>query len=658
MGHSDLHELAASAGVQRQWRDVSGREQVVADDALAAALAALGYETGSKRQMGEGLALIAGRARALPPLLVTEGGLPTALPLEAPFAEVTDENGVTIRLAVREGMLAPVGEPGYYELAIAGQSCRLAVAPARCPVPAPGDPRIWGTSLQISALRGLRAQAYGGLGELAEAAEALARVGCSAIAINPVHALLPGSGEDFSPYSPSSRIFLNPALADPALLGLPPLPSRSGADLIDWPSALPERLAVLRASFAGLGEEQRARISQANAREGEGLARHALHDALYCHFRAVGLGDWRSWPLPFRDPTSTAVREFAAANPDEIAFHAFAQWLSREGLAAVQGRARGAGMALGLLADLAVGVRPGGSDCWAMPDAMLTGLTIGAPPDPLGPAGQNWGITSYSPEGLRASGYAPFLAMIRAALRSAGGLRIDHAFGLARLWVIPEGGTCLDGAYLTYPFLDLVRLVTLEAHRASAMIIAEDLGTAPPGFTPAVTQRNMLGMRVLWFERAADHGFIGAQDYPAGSVAMTGTHDTPTVAGWWRGRDLDWAERLGRLPPEVDRRKAEEIRDWDRGLLWSTIGWGERPAPDDPEPVVAAALEHVARSPAAVAIVPVEDLLADPEQPNLPGTTSEHPNWRRRLSAPLGDLLADPSVASRLAGLARCGRAG
>jgi 4-alpha-glucanotransferase len=161
--------------------------------------------------------------------------------------------------------------------------------------------------------------------------------------------------------------------------------------------------------------------------------------------------------------------------------------------------------------------------------------------------------------------------MIRAGLRAGGGLRIDHAFGLARLWVIPEGGATQDGAYLAYPFLDLVRLATLEAHRAGALVIAEDLGTAPHGFTQAVTERRMLGMRVLWFERAADHGFIGAQRLPPLSAAMTGTHDTVTVAGWWRGRDLDWAERLGRLPEGMTRAEAEAIREWDRGLLWSTL---------------------------------------------------------------------------------------
>lgn len=645
---SDLHRLAAAAGLQRQWRDVEGQEREIADESLAAILDALGYPAASGTGIRAGIERIAQDSRGLPAMIVTQTGQPTPLPTGAEQAELTDEHGASIRLTIEGGALAPVMTPGYYDLALPEGACRLAVAPPRCPLPRQTGARLWGTSLQIPALRGPVERAFGGLGELAEAVRTLAARGCQAVAINPVHALLPGVGEDFSPYSPSSRTFLNAALADPALLGLPPLPESKGQPLIDWPTALPQQLQALRASFAGLDGEQRARIATANAREGPQLHRHAVHDALFCHH---GARNWRDWPSALRDPASAAVRQFEQEHGEEIAFHLYLQWLAREGLAVVQERARQGGMAIGLIADLAVGVRPGGSDCWAMRDAMLQGLTIGAPPDPLGPLGQNWSITGFSPQGLRASGYAPWIEMLRAGLRSAGGLRIDHAFGLSRLWVIPEGGDSAQGAYLSCPVADLVGLTTLEAHRASALIVAEDLGTAPPGIGHAFAEHAMLGMRVLWFERAADHGFIGAQDYPEHSVALTGTHDTPTVAGWWRGRDLDWAERLGRLPADIDRAKAEDIRAWDRGLLWSTIGQGERPAPDDPDPVVEAALAHVARSPALIAVAPIEDLLGEAEQQNLPGTTSEHPNWRRRQAAPLDVLLDDARVTRRLAAM-------
>ncbi|VVT10910.1 4-alpha-glucanotransferase [Erythrobacter sp. EC-HK427] len=649
----ELHELAAAAGLARHWRDVDGCDQQVDDDALTAILDALGHETTSTRQIKASLARLAERGNGLPPMVVTDAGLPTPMHTRAISAELTDEDGTREVLPITDGQLAPIFKPGYYDMAIDRQHLRLAVAPRQCPLPTGDGRRFWGTSIQIPALRGEGAQAFGGFGELAGAVQTLGRLGCGAVAINPVHALFPGVGEDFSPYSPSSRTFLNTAMGDPALLGLPPLDSSpQTAELIDWPKAMPGRLAALRKSFAALGADKRALIKAASADEGPALHRHALFDALYCHFRALGSADWRAWPAEYRSPDSAAVQRFASENSEEVAIHLYAQWLAREGLDTAQREATAAGMAIGLVTDLAVGVHCGGSDCWSMPDTMLQGLTIGAPPDPLGPLGQNWSITGFSPDGLRSSGYSPWIAMLRSALRSAGGLRIDHAFGLARLWVIPAGGSSAQGAYLSYPFHDLLRLVTLEAHRASALIIAEDLGTSPHGFTEAVSERNMLGMRVLWFERAADNGFIGASDYPANSVAMTGTHDTPTVAGWWRGRDLDWADTLGRLPDDVDRQKAEEIRDWDRGLLWSTMAEGPRPAPDDPEPVVIAALDHVAKTPALLAIAPLEDLLAEAEQPNLPGTTTEHPNWRRRLSAPLDELLQEPQVSARVAAIA------
>lgn len=648
-----LHRLAEAAGVVRQWRDVDGHETLVEDTRLEAVLGAMGYACASPAQIAASLDQIAGEHAALPRMVVTETGLSTRLPISDGLVELTAEDGATLVLQVTDGMLPAVDRPGYYVLHTQGSppvTFSLAVAPAACPTPADlGRARMWGPSVQIPSLRGTRGGAYGTFAELDDAVQAFAARGADAVAISPVHAIFPGTGSDFSPYSPSSRLYLNGALGDPMLAGLPPMPHHPGGDLIEWGEALPHRMANLRALFAGLDPAQQAAIAQECAAHGEALSHHALFDALDTHFRPQGLDGWNQWPAAFHDPHGAAAVEFARENEGEVAFHRFCQWLARTSLDKVQANARAAGMAVGLIADLAVGVRPGGSDAWAMREAMLHGLTIGAPPDPLGPHGQNWGLTGYSPRGLKAHGYAPWIALLRSALAHAGGIRIDHAFGLARLWVVPHGGTAADGAYLTYPFEDLLRLTVLEAHRAGAVVIAEDLGTAPYGFVEAITRSRMLGMRVLWFERAADDGFIGSHDYPQLSVAMSGTHDTQTVAGWWRGRDLDWAEVLGRLPAEVTRAEAESIREWDRGLLWASLtGRSDRPAPYQPEAVVDAVLDHVASSPAELAIVPLEDLLGLDEQPNLPGTTVEHPNWRRRMDGPTADMLDDPVVARRV----------
>lgn len=653
----DLHALADAIGLCRTWWDADGHEHVVSDISLRRIAAALGYPAETEADLA-GSQMRLAEERACPPaMVVTEVGKATPLPPSLASATLTAHDGSVTHVDTSAWTLPPIAEPGYYDLTVNGHAVTLAVAPKSAPsVASLGKPRIWGPAIQIPSLRGTRPQAFGTFAELAEAVDAFAAEGADLVAINPVHALFAGYGHDFSPYSPSSRLYLNTAMGDPALVGLPPLTATDDdgkGRLIDWENALPDRLARLRTLFAGLDAETRRRIDADNAVHGAGLRRQALYDALDVHFRAKGMKGWQAWPKRYHDPDGEAVGAFARDHAAEVDFHLFTQWLARESLAQVQRRARDAGMTVGLLADLAVGVHVGGADAWALGDTMLRGLTIGAPPDPLGPLGQNWMLTGFSPRGLERAGYAPWIATLRATLAAAGALRIDHAFGLARLWVVPEGAESSDGAYLRYPFDDLIRLVALEAHLAGAVVVAEDLGTTPQGYGPAITASGILGMRVLWFERAADDGFIGARDYDAQAAAMTGTHDTATVAGWWTGRDLEWAEALGRLPTATTPQDAALRRAWDRGLLWATLSGDRlpRPAPDDPAPVVQAALRHIGSAPSAMAIAPLEDLLAEREQPNLPGTIAEHPNWRQRYRAPLPELLAEPETVERLRAL-------
>ena len=650
-----LHALAEAIGLARTWWDVTGKQQVVDDESLAAIATALGYPADSSAAITRSMASLEEERRRPPALIVAEVGQPTRLPPSLTRAEIVAEDGTARLVDIAGGMLPAIDEPGYYHLTVGPNRVTLAVAPRGCHGAANlAGRRFWGPAIQIPALRNRTPQPFGHCGNLNEAVRLFAARGADAMMINPVHALFPGHGIGFSPYSPSSRLFLNGAMGDPALVGLPPLPARPGGAFIDWAEALPQRLADLRAIFAGLDRDSRARIAAASTAGGEALHRHAVYDALDVGFRAEGRMGWQDWPTAYHDPDGPGVHAFVAENGEEVAFHLFVQWLAHESLVATQAAAKAAGMAIGIVADLAVGVHTGGSDSWGMRDYLLDGLTIGAPPDPLGPHGQNWMLTTFSPRGLKASGYAPWIDTLRSSLSRAGGLRIDHAFGLSRLWVTPAGRSSRDGAYLSYPFDDLIRLAALESHRAEALIIAEDLGTKPHGFAEAIADRAMLGMRVLWFERAADHGFIGPQDYPPMSVAMTGTHDTATVAGWWAGNDLDWADKLGRLPADSNREEAEERRAWDRGLLWATFGGAEpRPEPDDPAPVVEAALRHIGRAGSCLALAPLEDLLAIEEQPNLPGTIDEHPNWRRRLEAPLEELLETPATRRRLEVLAK-----
>lgn len=608
---SDLHAAAAAAGLSRDWEDADGRAQRVDDTVLEAILACLDTN-----------------APDTPFLTAEVGGV---LPVDGP-ATLVLEDGRTLRI---EDGRAP-DAIGYHHLEAGGRAWTLAIAPPCCPAP---PARAWGVAVQLPSLRGAQPSAYGDLGTLAQAARAFGKAGAQALAISPTHALFPADPTRFSPYAPSTRLFHNALLADPTLAGAP-LPDEAAPDLIDWHHALPARLDHLRRAFAALPGSLCNEVAGFRVARGQALECHARFDALHAHLDGSG---WREWPAEYQHPASPAVGRFAAEHAGEVAFHAFLQWLADRSLAAAQGAAR-EHMSVGLIADLAVGMDSGGSHAWSRRDELLTGLTIGAPPDPLGPLGQNWGITTLDPFALARTGFRGFIETIRTALAHAGGIRIDHALGLDRLWVVPEGAAAGEGAYLAMPGETLKRILSIEAHRANAIVIAEDLGTVPPGFRDDLARRGMLGMRVMQFERDAD-AFMPSRDWDADAVAMTSTHDIPTLAGWWRGRDIDWSRRLGHATAEEEAAR-RTTRAAERAALWQAVD-GTGPAPEDPP--IDTLLTAAAAAPCPLALIPLEDVLGLKEQPNIPGTIDEHPNWRRRMPDATDALLARPDIARRTA---------
>ncbi|RSV19940.1 4-alpha-glucanotransferase [Sphingomonas sp. ABOLG] len=612
---SDLHAAAAAAGLKRNWTDASGRAQRVDDAVLEALLARLDLTPSDT------------------PFVSVTAGAPLSLP-DAPAgtAELVLEDGTTRPLTIApDGIAAPVDTIGYHTLIAGHRRYTIAVAPPRSPpVPARG----WGASVQIPALRDDRATFYGDYGTLAAAAAAFGHAGAAALAISPTHALFPADPNRFSPYAPSSRLFHNVMLADPSPLGMP-FPDEPSGDLIDWPGALTDRLAHLRRVYLADLSRHQAIAAAYEAEHGPDLTAHALFDTL--HFQFSGIG-WPDWPTAYHDPAAPAVARFAAEHQDDISFFIFLQWLADQGLAKAQQSAR-RDMSIGLIADLAVGTDRAGSHGWSRRADLLSGVSIGAPPDPLGPDGQNWGISALDPYALRRSGFAPFIKTIRTALRHAGGLRIDHAIGLDHLWIVPDGGTAADGAYLTMPGDTLKNIVAIEAYRANAIVIAEDLGTVPAGLRADLSRRGMLGMRVLPFERDQQGAFIPPSRWDADAVAMTGTHDTPTLAGWWVGRDIDWRARIAGM---VDT-AATSHRANERKSLVQIIDLAPLPAAAPVDEI----LHAVADAPAPLAIFPLEDLLGLEEQPNLPGTIDQHPNWRRRMPGATDTLLARPDVQRR-----------
>jgi 4-alpha-glucanotransferase len=476
--------------------------------------------------------------------------------------------------------------------------------------------------------------------------------------MSPQHALFAADPNRFGPYSPSSRLFLNPLHADPSLVFADadgPSPADDG-DLVDWPAVSARTLAGFRTLFDRHAADPR--FAAFRAREGEALSDHARFEALHAEqVTRHGAYDWRRWPAPLRDPRSAEVAAFARDHADAVAFHEFVQFLADASLAETQRRLRAAGMAIGLITDLAVGADPAGSQAWARPEQILNGVSVGAPPDGFSPLGQDWGLTAFSPTALIDTGFAGFLGVLRAALRHAGGVRIDHVMGLARLWLVPPGASPREGVYVRYPLDDLLRLIALESCEHRAIVIGEDLGTLPEGFRDRLDAAEILGMRVLWFERDHDGAFTDPARWPRRAVAMTTTHDLPTVVGWWQGRDIAWRRRLDRFPDAAAAEAEAAARASDREALWQAMGRsgaasGEMPGIEAADRVVDAAIRHVGGSASALALLPVEDACALGEQPNLPGTVDGHPNWRRRLPAEAAAILDRAETRQRIAAFA------
>lgn len=646
-----LGALAQAAGLQVDWTDASGQAKRVSDDALVEVLGALGLAADSDAAIADSRERLAAEQSADRAGFVSvDQGAVAELPF-APRGTLHLAGGGTIAV---DGVLPAIDETGYHRLELDDGEMTVAVAPSRCFGVADAAPgrRLWGPAVQIPALRDHRTTGFGDFGSLAHSAAAFGQAGAETLAISPIHALFPADPSRFSPYAPSSRLFLNIFYADPGLVGHP-LPPEDAPELIDWASAIARRMAALRAAYDAATPAIRDAVTQFALDGGDELRRHARFDALHTHFFGQGARGWQDWPSAYHDPAGDSVADFARTHAAEVDFYLFCQWLADRGLAEAQKAAKDAGMALGLIADLAVGMDGGGSHAWSRRDDLINGLSIGAPPDILGPEGQNWGITGFSPQALRREGFAPFIATVRAALgrdgARAGGIRIDHAMGLCRLWVVPHGKTSKEGAYLSYPLPDMLRILAIESHAARAVVIGEDLGTVPEGFRPASEARGIFGMRVMPFETRGDD-LVPPRDYDAQAAAMTGTHDLPTMAGWWQGNDIAWNRRLGRaVADDADATRDRERAGWWRSFQAAGLVEGEAPAADDPDAVVDAALGFVGRTPSAIAILPLEDVVGLVEQPNLPGTTDEHPNWRRRMPDATDALLQRPEVARHVA---------
>ncbi|MCP3969901.1 MAG: 4-alpha-glucanotransferase [Rhodobacteraceae bacterium] len=629
-----LKELAQDYGVHLDYHGLTGQRLVAEPPTLRAILAALGVEAGSAANVAE--ALHHRRAecaeRSLPPELILRAGAGATLPLPGACDwAVLTETGQEVQAGRDQQSITLAALPvGYFTLVAKGRDWREEVfvlsRPAHAPVPGQNGraAKGWGVT---GALYGLRSASNGGLGnyrDLATAAQALGQGGAQFFGINPVHALGWVASETISPYSPSHRGFLNTDhIATTA--GLGPCPD---GDLIDYAAFRVRHRAALEAEYAAFTasapEEQAASFRRYCAAGGADLAAFARFEAL----SETHGGDFRNWPARLQSPDP------APDQTGRAAFHQWLQWQADRQITDAQRAARGAGMAHGLYLDLAVGPRPGGAEVWMHRDIVARGVSIGAPPDHLSPAGQSWTLAAYAPNKLAANRYQPVRAMLGKLMARAGLLRIDHALGLLRSYWLPEDGS--PGAYVSQPFDALLAVIAIEADKAGCKVVGEDLGLVPQGFRERLNGSGLLSYAVWQFEGQDDGHLRPAGDLPQFSLACFGTHDTPTIDGFWYGHDIEWWRCIG----WIDAGGAEDRhgqRALQRTSLRTHCGIGYDASPGD---IRLAIHSGLARSPAALVSLQLDDLCGCTEAQNLPGTIDEHPNWRRRLPVPVEQLAA------------------
>ena len=519
------------------------------------------------------------------------------------------------------------------------------------------DGRVWGFACQLGSLVSRRNHGNGDFADLAELCRIAAGMGADFVGLNPLHALFSAEPGHASPFSPSNRLMWNPLYlapdwiegwdALPADLRVVPERLRSG-DLVDLAAVTAHKRRVVGALYDAYPWTPALRRDyEAYVRRGDGvLEAHGLFEAL--SRRAVNLGvgaGWMGWEASYRDRHSVDVRAYEASEREVIDYYIWLQWQADRQLARAAAAARDAGMRIGLYLDLAVGAVPDGSATWMDPATTVPGLHVGAPPDPFSASGQDWGLAPINPVALANSGAKPIADMLNVAMRHAGAVRIDHAMGLARLWMIPAGRPALEGAYVRYPLDRTLEALSASSNHHGCIVIGEDLGVVPDGFRPLMEQRDLHAYKVFFFERD-EHGFRDPAGWGRTSLACVGTHDTPSFPGWWAGHDIDVRRSIGM----IDDGAADGerwLRGEDRGRVRAMVGEA-----DDVETSVRVHA-HVARSPCRLMVCQLDDALGTLDQPNLPGTIDEHPNWRRRMAVPLEMLEQHEGLSRHVEALGR-----
>ncbi len=692
---SELAELARSYDVATDYHDWQGRPVDVPEETITRVLGAMGVDVADpasalRRRRQERW------RRMLPPCLVVRAGEERSVWVHveegAPAAVVVElEDGDRRDLRQLDRWVEPepvdgrvVGEAtfavppdlplGYHTLrARSGDTeatAPLVVTPAWLGLPDRlGRGRSWGFAAQLYSVRSRRSWGVGDLADLTDLAVwSGARLGADYLLVNPLHAAEPTAPMEPSPYLPTSRRFFNPLYLRveriPEYVDLPAAEraeaervaaqvhaALDGVDTIDRDTSWTAKQKVLRLVHAVPRSAGRDLDLEAfRQRHGRALRDFATWSVIAQEHGT----DFRRWPEELRDPGSAAVAAYAEAHADDVDFETWLQWVVDEQLHLTQAKALDAGMRLGTMHDLAVGVHPGGADVWRMQDTYATGIQVGAPPDAFNQIGQNWSQPPWRPDRLEELGYAPFRDLIAAVLRHAGGVRVDHIIGLFRLWWIPEGRPPSEGTYVRYDHEAMVGVLALEAHRAGAVVVGEDLGVVEPSAREYLSSRGVLGTSILWFERDDQGRPLPAERWREYCLASVTTHDLPPSAGYLTGAHVRLRDRLDLLTRSLEEEVAAdeaERRSWleelrSRGLL---------EADADLEATVVALHRYLTLTPARLLCVALTDAVGDRRTQNQPGTTDEYPNWRVPLAGPEERplLLEDVVAAEGPARLAR-----
>ncbi len=700
-----LEQLCAHFGISTQYQDSWGKLHPVAHDVLLALLREFDLDLDTADSPEERLDAIARSAwqQALPTVLaITSASEYWSLSLRLPASvqkihwQLTDEAGVS-----RKGEADVHGLPevthteiggvhwsertlsfgfglaaGYHHFsvdALAGRTLIIS-APPQCYRPAVlrQGGRIWGPAVQLYALRSQRNWGIGDFSDLLQLVRQMAERGADIVGLNPLHALFPHNPARASPYSPSSRqhlnvLYIDVEAVDDFVLCEPVQRLTRSAEfqarltrlrataLVDYVGVAQVKSEALEMIFSHFCEHHlepggRTAVDASGraflgfvAQRGQVLYKHALFEALGEHFLPVDprFLDWQSWPAAYQDVESAQAASFAEQHWRRIQYHQYLQWLAACQLAGVSELCQTLGLRVGLYLDLAVGVDRAGSDAWSQHPCLALQAGMGAPADAFNPKGQAWGLPAARPDRLRASHYRFFIETLRANMRGAGALRIDHVMGLMRLFWIPSDKTATEGTYVQYPFDEMMAIVALESQRNRCMVVGEDLGTVAGQMRDSLSRADVFSYRVLYFELKENGEFKPSVDYPANSLVSTGTHDLCPLAGWWTAQDLRLRLRLGLMSDqqEFERHLAGRVRQRARLLLaLHQAGWLSKRelAQETRTPTLSGRCRRaihafLAATPSALMVVPLEDVLDIAEQVNVPGTVDEHPNWRRKL---------------------------